>query len=66
MPALRDRFEDDLDGLAVRLQVRREAAFVADAGRLAARLQDAAQRVEDLGAGAQRFGERRGADAASP
>ena len=50
MPGLADRFEHDLDRLAVRLQVRREAALVADAGRLAALLQDAAQRVEDLGA----------------
>ena len=33
------------------LEVGREAAFVADAGGLALRFQDAAQRVEDLGAG---------------
>ena len=59
---LADGFEHDFDRLAVRLQVRREAAFVADAGRLPAPLQDAAQRVEDFGAGPQRLGERGGAD----
>ena len=48
--------------LAIRFQVGREAAFVADAGRLAACLQDAAQRVKDLGAHPQRLGERRRAE----
>src|SRR5436190_1670809 len=42
---LADRLEDDVERFAVRLQVRREAAFVADAGRLAAALQDSAQRI---------------------
>ena len=60
--ALGDGLEHDFDRFAIGPQVRREAAFVADAGRLTLRLQDAAQRVEDLRAGAQRFGERRGAD----
>ena len=65
-PGLADRLEHDFDRLAVRLQVRREAAFVADAGRLAAPLQDAAQRVKDLRADAQRLGERRARRPASP
>ena len=59
---LRDRFEHDVERFAVGFQARREAAFVADAGRQAALLQRRAQRVKDLGAGAKRFGERRSAD----
>ena len=59
---LRDRFEHQVDRLAVGRQARREAAFVADPGGMPLLLQDAAQRVEDLGAGAKRLGERRGAD----
>ena len=65
-PGLADRLEHDLHGLAVRLQVGRKAALVADAGRQAAALEDRPQRMEDLGAGAQPFRERREADAASP
>ncbi len=61
-PACADGLEHDVERLAVRLQVRREAAFVADAGRVPGLLQDGAQRVEDLGAGAQRLGEGRQAD----
>ena len=59
---LADGLHHDVERLAVRLQVRREAALVADAGGEPALLQDAAQRVEDLGADAERLGERAGAD----
>ena len=65
-PGLADRLEHQVERLAVRLEVRREAAFVADAGGVAGLLQDRAQRVEDLGAGAQRLGKRRQAEPASP
>ena len=54
---LADRLEHQVERLAVRSQVRRESAFVADAGRMAGLLQDRAERVKDLGAGAQRLGE---------
>ena len=59
---LADRFEDGFQRFLVRTQVRREAAFVADRRAQAAALQHRLQRVEDLGAGAQRFGERIEAD----
>ena len=59
---LADRLHHDVERFLVRLEVRREAALVADAGGEAALLQDAAQRVEDLGADAQRLAERAGAD----
>ncbi len=39
-PRFADGLQHDFDGLAVGLQVRREAAFVADAGGLAALLED--------------------------
>ena len=61
-PGLADRFEHDVERLAIGFQVRREAAFVADAGRMAGLLQDAAERVKDLGAGAQSLGKGRRAD----
>src|SRR5260370_39461288 len=57
---LTDRFENDLHRLAIRLQVRREAALVADAGRLARRFEEAAQRMEDFRAPPERLAERRG------
>ena len=63
---LADGLEHDFDGLAIRFQVRREPAFVADAGRLPARLEDAAKRVEDFGARAERLRERRRRRPASP
>ena len=56
---LADRLEDDVECLLVGLQVGRESALVADAGRVAGLLQDSAKRVEDLGAGAQSLGEAR-------
>jgi hypothetical protein len=52
-----DRLENDLDRLLVALQVRREAALVADAGRELPLDEHLLQRVEDLGAHAQRVGE---------
>ena len=63
---VRDRFEHQVERLAIRFQARREAAFVADAGRQAALLQRGAQRVKDLRARAQRFGEASGRRPASP
>ena len=51
-------FENDFDGLDVRLHRRREAAFVADRGVVAALLEHAFQGVEYLDAPAQRIGER--------
>jgi len=61
-PGLCDRFEDDLNRLAIGFEVWCEAAFVADPGRLTAAFQDAAERMKDLDADAQRLAERRGAD----
>ena len=58
-PALRDGFEHDFDGFDVRLHGRREAAFVADGGVVAALLEHAFQRVEHFDAPAQRFRKRR-------
>ena len=57
-----DGFEHRFNSVAIGFQIRCEAAFVADAGGLAARLEDAPERVKDFRAGAQRFGERTGAD----
>src|SRR5215510_1702213 len=54
-----DRLQDRLDRLIVRFQTRGEPAFVPDRGRIAALLQYAFQRVEDLGAPAQGLGETR-------
>ena len=54
-----DRPQDDLDRGLVRRQRRREAALVALAGRVALVVEDRRERREDLGAGAQRLGERR-------
>ncbi len=53
-----DRLQDALERVFVRAEARREAALVADGGREAFLLQDALQVVEDLGAAAQRLGER--------
>ena len=50
---LLDGAADQVEGLAVAAQIRREAAFVADAGGLALVLEHALERVEDLGATAQ-------------
>ena len=55
---LRDGFEDDFNGLDIRLHRRREAAFVADCGVVAALFEHAFQGVEDLDAPAQRLGKR--------
>ena len=52
---LLDRADDDLDRLLVRLEARREAALVADGHGQALVLQELLQRVEDLGAGAERL-----------
>ena len=46
-------FEHHFERLAIRSEARREPAFVADAGRKAALLEDSAQRVEDLDADPQ-------------
>ena len=54
---LLDGLDDEVQGGAVRLQVRREAALVAETGRQALGLQDLLQRVVDLGAPAQGLGE---------
>ena len=59
---LADGLEDHLDGFLVGAQVRREAALVAHRGGQAPTLQHALQRVEDLGAAAQRLGEAGDAD----
>ena len=59
---LGDRFEDHLDRFLVVTQVGSEAALVADVGRLPALFQYAGQRVKDLGAHANRVGERRRAE----
>ena len=48
--------------LAIGPQVRGEPAFVADAGRMSGLFQNRPERVEDLGAGPQRFGKRRRAE----
>ena len=54
-----DGFLDEVQGCAVGRQVRREAAFVAQAGGQALGLQDGLERVVDLDAPAQAFGEGR-------
>ena len=56
---LLDRADDDLHGLLVRLELRREAALVADGDGEPLVLEELLQRVEDLDAGAQRLVERR-------
>ena len=53
---------DELERRTVAGQVRREAALVAQAGRVALGLQHALERVVDLGTLAQRLGERLRAD----
>ncbi len=53
--------EDRLDGRLARRQVRRESAFVADAGRETALVQHRLQRVVDLGADSEGLRERGGA-----
>jgi hypothetical protein len=45
-----DRLDDQLARLFVALQVRREAAFIADGGRIALLLENAGERMEGLGA----------------
>src|SRR6266576_5389488 len=55
---LLDRPEDHLYGGLVRRQARREAAFVALAGGMALVMEDRSERGKDLGAGAERLGER--------
>ena len=57
-----DGLADQVERGPVALEVRREAALVAEAGREALLLQHRLERVVDLGAGAQRLGERRRAD----
>ena len=57
-PARLDRLEDDLDRLLVVLEIRREAALVADAGRQLSLHEHLLQRVKHLRAHAQRVGER--------
>src|SRR4029079_16921392 len=59
---LTDGLEYHFHRLAVRLEVRRKAAFVADAGGEAAPLQDRAERVEDLDPGPEPFAERAESD----
>ena len=54
---LADRVDDEVERRARGLEVRREAALVADARREALRLEEALERVEDLRAGAQRLAE---------
>ena len=53
-----DRLEDDLQRLLVVLEIRRESALVADARRELPLDEHLLERVEHLGAHAQRFGER--------
>ena len=53
--------ENDVDRLLARAEIRGEAALVADSGREPALVQQALQRVVDLGADLQRLGERAGA-----
>src|SRR5262249_56620439 len=53
----RDGLDDQLEGLLARLQVRGEAALVADRGAVAPLLQERLQLVEDLGARAQGLAE---------
>ena len=50
---------DGLERIVGALEVRREAAFVADRGREAAAFEHALERVENLAAGAERFGKGR-------
>ncbi len=57
-----DGFEDAFERLFVGFQVGREAAFVADGGRVAVLLQHRFQIVEDFDAPAQRFVETRRAE----
>jgi hypothetical protein len=58
VPSGRDGADDALNGLFVGAQARREATFVTDGGGEAFLLEDALQRVEHLGAGAERLRER--------
>src|SRR5581483_6884160 len=53
-------FEDRLDRSLTRLEVRREASLVADAGREAALVEHLLQCVVDLGRGLEALRERRG------
>ena len=55
---LGDRLHHHVERVPVALEVRREAALVAHAGRQPALLEDRAQRMEDLGARPQRLAER--------
>jgi hypothetical protein len=57
-----DGFEHDFDGFFVRFQIRREAAFIAHRGGIAALFQNGLQIVEDFDAHAQGFAEARSAD----
>ena len=59
---LLDGFEDEFEGFFVGLELRGEAAFVADGGVVALLLEHAFEGVEDLGAPAERVGEGLGAD----
>ena len=47
---LGDRFEDHLDRLLVAFEIRREAALVADVGRLPALLEHGGERMKNFGA----------------
>ena len=49
--------ENGLDRCSGRLEIRREAALVADAGRMTALVEDGLERVEDFGADTERLGE---------
>ena len=61
-PGLADGLDDEIQRGPVVLEVRGEAALVADAGGQAALLDHGLQRLVDLGPPAQRLGEGRGAD----
>src|SRR5580765_3736389 len=61
-PCLGHGLEDNLHRFPIRLEIRRDPPLVADARRLAASLQNAAQGVKDFGAPAQRLGKRRRAE----
>ena len=58
VPGLRDRVHEQVERRARGLDVRGEAALVADARREPLALQDSLQRVEDLGPGAERVAKR--------
>ena len=57
-----DGLADQVERGAVAVEARRETTLVAEAGREALLLQHRLERVVDLGTGAHRLGERRGAD----